>query len=350
MTEDLNLIHPKLTWEVRNCYVAREGYKLVTIDYNNLELLATGHQLKEVLGWSELVNIINEGEVPTDLHSKYAAMLMSREQKKDVTYEEFIANKKVKEYAAYRQKGKPMSLGRPGGMGIDTIGVQCKKEGIELGYKEIIKCDNESLIKRKFWQHCKGRPNLRIKRTGRKEWAIVYDEVVGLRDALDELYPCLKTFLKETHKKFIIPNEMKLTFNEWGEKEWEPYYKFNSMGVSRKYCTYTEFCNGFLMQSPSASMAKKAGYDMFRKFEDNPDVHMLFFIHDEFGLEIKDDGNLKKHIYEACEVMIDACRDMLYHVSCAVEWSINDYWSKANNQEDGVCYKKLQHKELQHLK
>ena len=328
----------KFTYDIRACFLPRPGFKFVAVDYNNLELLAVGHQLLGVYGHSTLVDIINSGDCPTDLHSKFAALLKSREEKTTITYEDFIARKHEKEFKAYRGKGKPMSLGRPGGMGYDTIRGQCEKSGINLEYKEVFKHDHEATLKRMFFKHCEGKDDMRIKRTGKKEWAIVKDEVVGIRKALDDLYPELKDFLTEGHKQFLTGQKtyVKNDFNEWEE---EPYYRFDTMGVQRNYCTYTAFCNGFLMQTPSAVGAKKAVYDSFRHWESSEEVFMLGFIHDEIIFEVKDNDNLHSNVAKCSEILIDSMKEVLPSVRVAVEYTIHTCWAKDGNDEDGVYWK-----------
>lgn len=352
---------PSFTWDVRNCYIPRPGYKLVTIDYNNLELISVATQLQSFYGHSEMLDIINSGTEPTDLHCVFAALLKSKEEKITITYEEFMERKKELEFKAYRAKGKTTSLSRPGGMGNDTSRTQYEQQGIKLDYKEIyvheIQPDKKGKYKRvtaklasnietklyRLMQKSKPSMNLntdylRVKRTGKYTWAIVYDEVVGVRKALDELYPELKDFLTEGHKSFLT-GEIGRVKNKYGEWEEEPFYGFDTHGVRREYCTYTSFCNGFLMQTPSAVGAKRAVYNTYRKFESNDDVHPLAFIHDEIVYEIKDNEHLDKNIAIASEVLISSMQQVLTSCRVAVEWAVNDYWSKDGNQREGVYFR-----------
>lgn len=338
----------KFTWDVRNCYIPRDGYKIVTIDYNNLELISVAHQLQEYYGHSVMSDVINSGGQPTDLHSKFAAILMSEEQGRKVTYEEFIKHKKEPEYKAYRSKGKPISLGRPGGMGYDTIRTQCDREGIKLKYKVIFNHRVESVVKNMLYKHCPDTYNLRVKRTGKRDWSIVYDEVVSVRKALDGLYPELKDFLTTGHLKFLT-GEVDYKKNDFGEWEEQPYYKFETMGIQRDYCSYTAFVNAYLMQTPSAVGAKKAGYDLFRYWESSTDVHLLAFIHDEYIFEIKDNDNLQDNVYKSCEIMLTSMMDILPSVRCAVEWQIQDYWSKDICLSEGVCFMNQGSKDLRYV-
>lgn len=335
----------KFTYDVRSCFIPRPGYKFVAVDFNNLELLAVGYQLLKFYGHCTLIDLVNSGDCPTDLHSVYAALLMSKEIKRDVTYEEFISRKKEPEFKAYRSKGKPMSLGRPGGMGYETIRSQCILSGINLDYKVLFSHDNEKMLKRMFYKHSEGMENLRIARTGKKEWSIVKDEVVGLRKALDELYPELYDFLTEGHKRFLT-GEKGYKKNEYNEWEEEPYYRFDTLGVQRNFCNYTAFCNGYLMQTPSAAGAKNAVYNTFRYWESSDEVYALGFIHDEIIFEVKDNENLHKNVAKCSEILIDSMQEVLPGVRVAVEYTIHHCWAKDGNDEDGVFWKDMDSKEL----
>ena len=336
------------TYDVRSCYIPRPGFKLVPIDYNNLELLSCASQLRRFYGVSDMANIIMSGDKPTDLHSMFASKLMGQEEKRVITYDDYILNKKDPKYKAYRSKGKPMSLGRPGGMGYDTIRSQCEMVGIILDYKVLFSHDHERTVKRMFFKHGETQPNLRVKRTGFREWSIVKDEVVGIRKALDELYSDLSEFLNEGHKKFLT-GEHRFKKNEFGEWEKEVFYRFDSHGVKRDYCNYTAFCNGYLMQTPSAVGAKYAGYKLFREFESTDDVNMLAFVHDEYIMEIRDDKHLMDNVERCSEIMIDSMIEKL-GIRVAVEWQIQNYWSKDTCIDEGVCYKSKLGEELQHVK
>ena len=95
-----------VTWDIRNCFVPREGYKIVSIDYSGLELTSTAHQLYTVTGKSSMRDILNKGSEPTDMHSMLGYRLMNIKEKSNVTYEEFVANKKKEPYKHYRQLAK----------------------------------------------------------------------------------------------------------------------------------------------------------------------------------------------------------------------------------------------------
>lgn len=316
-----------VTWDIRNCYIPRPGYKLVTIDYNNLELLSCAHQTYSHYGHGKMRDIINSGTSPTDLHSVFACELMSSDTKKVITYDEFIANKKKEGWKEYRSKGKPVTLGVPGGMGFDTIRTQFNKEGIRLPFEILQRCQYEVVARRLVRKYSSEYPSIRVKRTGFREWSLVFDEIVKLKKILFKLYPELEQFLKDGHLKFVN-GEFGYSKNEFGEWEKEPYYKYSTLGVKRDYCTYTAFCNGFLMQAPSAVGAKESGWNLIKEYRNNDEVQPLAFIHDEYIFEIKDNNNLQSNVDRCAEIMIDSMKTVLTSVRVAVEAEVKDYWSK----------------------
>jgi hypothetical protein len=326
-----------VTWDIRNCYIPRKGFKLVCIDYNNLELISCANQLYKHYGKSAMLDIINSGTIPTDLHSVFACELMSSDLGRIITYDEFMAHKKEDEYKQYRNKGKPVTLGVPGGMGYDTIRTQFDREGIKLPFEVLQRCEYDVVARRLKRKYEGEFPNIRVKRTGRKEWSLVFDEIVKLKRVLFKLYPDLEAFLSSGHKDFLN-GEMGYAKNDFGEWEEEPYYKYNALGVKRDYCTYTAFCNGFLMQAPSAVGAKRTGYNLVREYEKNDDVFPLAFIHDEYIFEIRENADLHKNIDRCSEIMVKSMQEELPHGRVAVEAEWMSYWSKSNNEGSKVYW------------
>lgn len=319
-----------VTYDIRNCFVARPGFKFVSIDYNNLELLCCAQQLFLEYGWSKMKDIINSGDKPTDLHSVFACELMSRKVKKDIKYEEFVKNKKQEEYKPYREKGKPVTLGKPGGLGLDTMRTQFNAAGIKLDFQVIMKCKTEGQARsgvRKFGSEY---PRMRVSRTGFKEWSIVLDELVELNKILYDLYPELERFLKEGHSKYKN-GKYGWEKNDWGEWEKQELYRYKAAGVERNYCTYTALCNGKLMQGPSASGAKNAVWNAVIEYLDSDEVFPVAFIHDEILFEIRENDNFISNIDRCAEIMVDSMAEVFPDVRIAVEAEVFKYWTKSGN-------------------
>lgn len=306
-----------VTYDIRNCFIPREGYKICSIDYSGLELCSAAHQLWSTLGYSYMREALNEGDKPTDMHSKLAAKI------KGISYEDFMAKKS--EYKDARQKAKPINLGFPGGIGYDTMRHLMWRDGIKTRFQILEKAPRKRDLY--YFQFRLPAEDLRIKRLNKKEYALVQDELVLLKKYMFKLYPELEEFLKETHNKFLT-GKSKWQKNEFDEWEEEPMYKYTIGNFTRDWCTYTALCNGYLMQSPSAMGAQKAVNKIYRTFYNEPDIIPQAFIHDEIVFEVKE--GREDLVEKASYIMIEEMQSVLTSVRIAVEASISDYWQKAD--------------------
>ncbi len=306
-----------VTYDVRNCFIPRKGFKICSIDYSGLELCSAAHQLYTTLGYSYMRDALNEGDKPTDMHSKLAAKI------KGISYKEFMEHKS--EYKDARQKAKPINLGFPGGIGYDTMRHLMWKDGIKTTYNILETAKRKSDLQY-FLYHLQA-PDIRIKRTNKHEYVLVQDELVVLKKYIFDLYPELEQFLKETHNKFLT-GKTKYVKNEFDEWEEEPMYMYDIYGFKRDWCTYTALCNGYLMQTPSAIGAQKAVNAICRKFYNSPDIIPQAFIHDEIVFEVRDGRT--DLIEEASNIMMDEMQTVLSTVRISVEASLSDYWQKAD--------------------
>ncbi len=314
---------PGVKHDIRNCFVPREGFKILSIDYGGLELCSTAHQLYKLYGKSKMRDAINEGSEPTDMHSKLAARI------KKISYEEFLSKKK--EYKDARQLAKPINLGFPGGIGYDTLRKILWQSGVKTNFKVLHKSKNKNdLVVLKLQL---GAPDVRVCRLTSTEYALVQDELVYLKSEFFNLYPELETFLKDSHKKFLT-GKSRYVKNEFDEWEEEPMYKYSVYGFTRDWCTYTAFCNGYLMQTPSAIGAKKAVVAICKKYLDHPDVNPLAFIHDEILFEVRESRT--DLVDDLAFIMIKEMQSVLSSVRISVEASLMDYWQKG----DGFWTKK----------
>lgn len=334
-----------VTWDIRNCFVAPESFKLCSIDYSALELMSTATQLKKVVGYSKMAEKLNMGDKPTDLHSVLGAKLMSMKLGRTVTYEEFKSRKKEKEFEKIRKVAKVVGLGKPGGIGRDVMRTQMALEGIFPKYKELHYADNPHEIDQLVIAYRAKYPNIRNKRLARDKWALVYDEVVEFDRGLQDLYPELRKFLRGYHEKYMT-GEVKKVKNDFGEWEDEPVYRYNAFGSVRDWCTYTEFCNGFLMQSPGAVGAKRAVNWFVEKYYRHKDVVPLAFIHDEILFYVRDDENMWNYIEDVASIMCKAMALTLSSVRITLEASTMDYWSKSKTLEDRTYFLNVGSKEI----
>lgn len=306
-----------VTYDVRNCYVPRPGFKIFSIDYGALELCSAAHQLYTTLGYGAMRNALNEGDKPTDMHSKLAAKI------KNMPYEEFMAHKA--EYKSDRQKAKPINLGFPGGIGYDTMRYLMNRDGIKTRFNVLEKSNRKTDLM--YYLLNLGADDLRIKRLGKNEYALVQDELVMLKRHIFGLYPELEEFLKETHKRFLT-GKTKWQKNEFDEWEEEPLYRYQVGDFVRDNCTYTAMCNGFLMQTPSAIGAQRAMCRIIREYWNHPDIIPQAFIHDEVVGEVRTD--CYDLLDGVSEILMTEMQSVLTTVRIAVEASVSDYWQKAD--------------------
>lgn len=313
-----------VTYDVRGCYVPRPGFKIFSVDYSGLELCSASHQLYMKVGYSKMRDMLNSGTKPVDPHSNLAA------RRKGMPYEEFM--KRKAEFKEERNKAKPLNLSFPGGVGYDTMRHLMYKAGITTHFKVLEKARRKTDLY--YFLTNLGVPDLRIKRLNQKEYALVQDELVGMKRDLFDAYPELEEFLKETHKKFLT-GRTRFKKNEFGEWEEEEMYRYETHGFVRDWCTYTAMCNGFLMQTPAAVGATKAMCKIHREFYNNPNIFPQAFVHDE-GI-----GEVREDCYDLVErvgqIMIEEMQTVLPSVRISVEASVSDVWQKA----DGFWTKKM---------
>ncbi len=107
---------------IRGCFVAGEGNVLIDSDYSQIELVVLAHALEHQFRYpAHLAGVINGGQ---DVHRLIAASVLGKPVA-DVTKDE-------------RASVKPISFGRPGGMGPDRLRQMAKAGyGIELTREEV---------------------------------------------------------------------------------------------------------------------------------------------------------------------------------------------------------------------
>jgi DNA polymerase I len=96
---------PDAAATIRGCFVPAEGHVFIDSDYGQIELVVLAYALDRQFGFGDtLKKLINEGK---DLHKLIAAAVLGK-QPDEVT-------------KAERDSAKPVSFGRPGGMGAPTL-------------------------------------------------------------------------------------------------------------------------------------------------------------------------------------------------------------------------------------
>ena len=280
---------------VREALIARSGYVLCSIDYGSLELVCTAQQLYNVYGKSSMMEALNKGDAPVDMHSILGAYLMGNSLGSTVSYEEFVKNKKNPEYKNYRQLAKPINLGYPGGIGPKRMIVMAK---------DMYDVDLD------------------------------YTYAVQLKTTFLSLYPELDLFLNRDAS--MLKTGQKIVYKAGTPEEKKaPEYSYIVNGVKRAGCTYNAACNGFLMQTPAAIGTKRMLWRAGQAIINNESIYLLAFIHDELLLEIKDDENLENNVEKMSYIMIDAMKEILPDVRVSVEADVGPIWKK-----DGMGWSK----------
>lgn len=271
---------------VRECLVPRQGYVFVSIDYSSLELCSVAQQILNQYGFSTHATQLNSGDKPTDLHSFLGAQIMSTYTGRDITYDEFVARKSHDpEVKNYRTLAKPVGLGFPGGLGPQTM-----VEFASVGYGVQLSTQ----------------------------------EATKLRDIFYATYPDFARFMRIDSKRFRT-----------GKRKWDidrqqavDEYAYKVGTRIRTGCSFTNFANGFLMQSLSADGAKRAIWETYKNLK-KYDGYLLNFIHDELFLELRDDENLDSAVEEISYTMIKAMQQVMPDIRITVEASVmEERWIK----------------------
>ena len=217
---------------IRNCYKAREGYIYLSVDYSALELVCLANTIMRLYGHSKLRDQLNKG---IDPHAYLGSKLAG------VGYEEFLGWKEtnVYKYDYWRTLAKPIGLGFPGGMGIDTMVTLCSNYGVEISRLEAQEFKNV--------------------------WLSEYPEMnLYLEHSLDEA---------------------------------RDYTTF--LGMVRANCNYTEWCNGNALQSPGAEGMKLAMFEVTKECFIQGGLLKGCFpiaqIHDELLLEVPENDSMSDH-------------------------------------------------------
>lgn len=121
---------PKLAG-VRECFRAREGYVLISADYQQAELCSLAQINLNLFGFSAMAEAIRAGK---DLHCVVGSQLMG------VEYDAFVKLYKEHDKKAtfFRQLAKIANFGFPGGQGVDSFIFFARKAGVILDREQVI--------------------------------------------------------------------------------------------------------------------------------------------------------------------------------------------------------------------
>jgi DNA polymerase I-like protein with 3'-5' exonuclease and polymerase domains len=259
----------------------------VSIDYGSLELCSVAQQIFNNCGYSTHLTQINSGAEPTDLHSFLGVKIYNEYKDHDMSYEEFVQKLKDgdKEIKNFRTLAKPVGLGFPGGLGPKTM---VEFAAITYGVKLSIA------------------------------------EATRLKTIFYNTYPDFAKFMQKTSEKYKTGRR-----RCDGGGKYSDEYTYTIGSRTRTGCTFTNFANGYLMQSLSSDGAKIALYDTYKFLFGKSQGAIVNFIHDEIIFELKDGLLLEKNTEELSYIMIRAMQKVMPNIRITVEASImTDRWSK----------------------
>jgi hypothetical protein len=223
---------------VRECYVPRPGYVFANADYDGLELRTIAQMCVDLLGHSNLADILNRGDDP---HLVVAAAILG------MTYEETRRIYKDKKHPRWkevnqaRQAGKVCNFGMPVGLGKDTL---CEYARATYGV------------------------------------IIVPDQAVSLKKAWLQTLPEMNEFFD-------------LARRQDGISRGKASFKQLRCGRERGGLSFTKWCST-ISQGLGADAAKAAGYLISKECYDERcgspllGSRIVLFCHDEFLLEVPD--------------------------------------------------------------
>ena len=301
---------------IRPCYKAREGYALVSIDFNSMELATTAQTTLSLFGYSVHADKMRQGY---DLHAYLGSQLAVNMdapfaeaaenagidlEDADEVYAYFITLKKddKKFFKWWRNFAKPVGLGYPGGLGpatfISIAGSTYYTDIYQIAEDRFDAHPDE--FDAEEWAP-------KLLRHGKKihKWKDIVDfewtrqmKAFALATRLKEIwletYPEMVEYFTYVSKE-CKDNHTPVIGTVWDdeaqkEREIKGLCYTSPLGMHRAAAKFTEVANGLCMQTPGAEGAKWSVIDVVRATRD-PN-HLLFgcfvvdFIHDELLVEV----------------------------------------------------------------
>lgn len=288
-----NLQNPPRKGRYRECFVARPGRMLASIDYSFIELCALATVCHILFGYSRLGDVINSGKDP---HLAFAAVLLG------IPYEEAARRRAEGDplVGQARQEAKAANFGFPGGMWVDTF--------LETYGDAIVAKDGKSREQRA--------------EEIREKWLDTYPEV-------REYFEWHKALVRRARGgRRYGPNDPKPRFAIWQHGAEDG----RGAGV-RGGCTFTSSTNG-RFQGLAAAGIKEAVYRIAKEahtaVEGDPlwGVRLLLMIHDETMPEGPEET---AHIWapRISELMVEAMREFTPKVEVKAPPALMPRWYKA---------------------
>jgi DNA polymerase-1 len=254
----------------RECFVPRDGYVFVSVDYDTLELRALAQVCLTLFGKSEMAASINANR---DLHSQVGATMLG------MTYEDVEKGKKVKGSPAKtaRDAAKVFNFGAPGGLGAASL-----VDYARAGYGVTI---NEQQAREMKAQWLRAWPEM----VNYFAWV---NQAVGLGEA-----------------KLVHP----------------------ITGFVRGDVGYTDGCN-HLFQHLAAQGAKRALYRAAKEAYAEPDSAFygsrpVVFVHDEIIAEVPEDRAAEAS-NRLATIMCEEMAQLISDVKITASPTLMRYWTK----------------------
>lgn len=254
----------------RECFVPRDGFVYVSVDYDTLELRALAQVCLTLFGKSEMAAAINADR---DLHSQVGATMLG------MTYEEVEKGKKAKGSPAKtaRDAAKVFNFGAPGGLGAASL-----VDFARAGYGVTI--------------------NEQQAREMKAQWLRAWPEMV--------------------------------TYFEWVNQAvglGEAVLQHPITGFVRGDVGYTDGCN-HLFQHLAAQGAKRALYRAAREAYAEPDSPFfgsrpVVFVHDEIIAEVPEDRAAAASNRLAI-IMCEEMQALIPDVKITASPTLMRYWTK----------------------
>lgn len=280
----------------RECFVARPGTVLCSVDYSSAELRAWAQVCLNTVGFSRMAEVF-QADPNADPHTTFAAMMLG------ITETDAKARKKNKdpELKAARQRAKAANFGFPGGMGIKKF------------------CETE---RKKYWESYDPDPASRTYGTASDGIDLSEDEGRELRDAWARMWPESDPYFKWVKRQL----------HDDGTGDTVGTFRCFASGRWRGGCGFTHGANnGF--QALIAWAAKTALYEVTRRCYVRTPGSALFgcrvvnFAHDEIITELREEV-AHEAAYEQTKIMVDVANRFLRDVPMTAEPALMRAWYK----------------------
>lgn len=265
---------------LRECYIARAGFLFAQCDYPTLELYTLAQCCLAWLGQSKLAEALNGG---LDAHLWFAASMLG------VSYDE--ADKRLKdkdpELKKTRQLAKAANFGFPGGMGVAKF-VRATRKAVLASAKE------EGKDPFATWEAL-GLNEKRARKL-KDEWFVAFPE-------MPHYFARINALCDNVSSKATV----------------ETLYTKRTRGQA-SYCAAAN--NGF--QGLASDCAKRAAWliakaQYVERTSPLFNSRTVFFVHDEFIAEVRDDERAHDAAYELGRLMAVAANKYLPDVPIPLE-------------------------------